>query len=118
MNETLSKLILQLPNYFCPERAEGIVVLAGLELADATPDYWTLNINDRQCEVSHSQAVNPQLVLIAASADLSDVLTGKMDMTHAFMRGKIRLKGKIKLAMKLLDLFDIPDEFQSIVDAG
>jgi len=101
-----------LPEFFVPERARGINTTAQLNLKSDPVDHWTLIIENQHCEVKHESAVQPQLVLTAAPMDLMAVLSGKLDATRAYMLGKIRLDGKITQAIKLMGLFDIPDEIR------
>jgi putative sterol carrier protein len=114
MNNSLENLITSLPLFFIPEKAAGLSTTAQLELIDEKPDYWTLLIENQECKVIHQPAQNPQFELKAMPEDLLAILSGRLDITRAFMQGKIKFNGKIRQAFSLLEMFHIPDEYQSI----
>lgn len=110
MNETIEKLIQSLPDYFVPEKAKGVNTTAQLILQNDTVDYWTLQIINQQCVVSHDRAVNPQLELTAKTEDLLAILSGQLSASRAYMKGKLHLRGSMSQALKLSQLFNIPDD--------
>jgi len=116
MDKSLEELIKKLPDFFQPDRAEGVFVVAQLELLEEPLDYWTLHIENQKCDVFHKPAENPQISLKAQPEDLMANLSGNLNVTRAFMFGKIKLEGKIKQALKLMDLFEIPEEYQSNIN--
>ncbi len=112
MDQKLDQIILKLPEYFLPDQAVGLTMTAQLNLQDDTLDYWSLKIENQHCEVRHEKAILPQYELTVSSSDLIDILTGKLDATRAYMHGKLYLRGNILQALKLIELFDIPDEIR------
>ena len=48
------------------------------------------------------------LTLTADAADYLSIITGKMNAMSAFAEGKIKLKGDLALAMKLMNFFKLP----------
>lgn len=113
MDQTLQNLIKSLPDYFIPEKAAGISLQAQLILSGEEIEYWSLLIRDQQCHVSRERLEEPELTLISTPEALMGVLTGKMDITRAYMQGKFKFSGSFKLAIKILELFDIPEEYQA-----
>lgn len=113
MDPRLENVILNLPGYFVPERSKGINLTAQLTIADAAPGRWLLEIRDMRCRVQQTKADNPQLELTAQSADLLDVLSGRISASRAYMQGKLQLKGSMLQALKLAEMFDIPDEIMA-----
>jgi putative sterol carrier protein len=49
-----------------------------------------------------------RLTLTAEAPDYLAVVTGKLDAMSAFAQGKIKLKGDLSLAMRLMGFFKIP----------
>jgi len=111
MDQKLEQIILKTPEYFLPDKSAGVSLIAQLNLRDDnTLDYWTLKIENQQCEVKHEKADLPQFELSISVSDLKDIITGKLNATHAYMRGKLDLRGNIRLALKSMELFNIPDD--------
>lgn len=112
MDQQIIQIIQKLPDYFMPERSVGISMTTQLNLQNDTVDYWAIKIENLRCEVRHEKALHPQFELTASSADLLDILTGKLESSRAYMQGKVNLRGNILHATKLLELFDIPEEIK------
>lgn len=110
MDQKLETIIQKLPEYFVPSRSEGTSITAQLNLQSDELDYWALKIENQTCEVKHEKAAAPKLELTVTAPDLTAILVGKLNATKAYMQGKLHLKGNILQAMKLLEMFEIPDE--------
>ena len=52
-------------------------------------------------------AESPNLTLMADASEYVDIITGKLNAMTAFMEGKIKAKGDLNLAMKLIDFFKL-----------
>ena len=116
MDPILEELIQKLPSFFVPQKAKGVNITAQLNLKEEEIDVWTLTVADQHCEVKHQRADRPNVTLTTTSTDLLAILSGKMNVTRAYMTGKIKLEGKITQALRLIDLFDIPDELRTKIN--
>lgn len=107
---TVNGLMELLPQVFLPERSMGTSAVINFDLSGEGGGEWAVTIRDQTCVVSESKAANPDLTLFAKSKDILDLFTGKLDATRALLFGKLRMDGDMRLAMKLVDLFDTKDE--------
>lgn len=110
MAENIEEILLKLPDYFVAERATGVSVTAQLNLLSETPDAWTLDIHERRCQIRHERTDDAQMELTVQTADLLDILGGRLSASKAYMQGKLSLHGNLLQAMKIMELFEIPDE--------
>jgi len=98
--------MLDIPNHFNAERAEGVsgtvqCVFSGDQASD-----WVITIKDKQCEVTEGKAADPDLTIKADAEDGVKVLTGQLDPMRAYMLGKVKVFGDLSLGMKLVNFFD------------
>ena len=49
-----------------------------------------------------------RLTLTADGGDFLQLITGELNAMSAFAQGKVKLKGDLSLAMKLMDFFKLP----------
>jgi putative sterol carrier protein len=47
--------------------------------------------------------------MTVAAEDVLDIFTGKLDLTRAFMTGRLQASGDMRLALRLAELFDLHD---------
>jgi putative sterol carrier protein len=104
-NQTIPELMESIPQYFVADRAEGVNANILFRLTGDQGGEWTVTIEDKQCKVSKGVVANPRLEFIADAQVCLDILTDKLDGMKAYLTGKIKLKGDIKLAMKITSFF-------------
>ncbi len=107
---TIGSLMELLPEVFLPQNAAGISAVINFALTGEGGGDWAVIIRDKTCAVHTGTAPNPDLTLHAKARDILDLFTGKLDATRAMLFGKLRLDGDMRLAMKLVDLFDTKDQ--------
>ncbi len=105
---TLQKLMSRMPAAFRPEKAEGVEAVVQYHLTGEQGGDWVITIRDGACQVEEGTTGNPRLTLDADAADYMDLVTGKLNAMNAFAEGKLRLKGDLGLAMKLMGYFKLP----------
>ncbi|OGO16059.1 MAG: hypothetical protein A2Y93_08455 [Chloroflexi bacterium RBG_13_68_17] len=105
---TIEKLIELMPKAFLPDKAQGVDAVIQYNLTGAQAGDWVITIKDGKCTVAKGAADNPKLTLMADGADYLAVVTGKLNPMSAFSAGKIKLKGDLGLAMKLMNFFKLP----------
>ena len=98
-------LFSYLPASFSLENAEGVEALIQLRISGENGGDWYLDIRDKQCNLVQGLASNPHLTLESSSVDFKDLVEGRLDPTRAFMSGKLRFSGNMRVAMKLVSLF-------------
>ena len=105
---TVAKLMEAMPNAFLPEKAPGVAAEVQFHLKGEAGGDWVLAIRDGSCAVRPGVTEGTRLTLTAEANDYLAVVTGKLDAMSAFAQGKIKLKGDLSLAMKLMGFFKIP----------
>jgi putative sterol carrier protein len=90
-----------LPSRFKPDKAAGIDVTVQMNITGPNGGDWVVTIKNQELEVKEGKHPSPTLALEMAEADYMDLVNGKMSGEKAFLRGKLRFKGNIALALKL-----------------
>ena len=104
--DTAQDIIKAMPSAFRPERATSLKATYQFELTGEGGGDWVLEIANQQCQVKEGIAAEPDATIILAAADYVALVKGELDAVGAFMRGKLKVKGNVGLAMKALNLFE------------
>lgn len=105
---TIEEVMSRMPKAFLPEKAEGVEAVVQYHLTGSEAGEWIVNIGQGECTVEQGEAESPTLTLTADSDDYLKVLTGELNAMSAFADGKLKLKGDLGLAMKLMGYFKLP----------
>lgn len=99
-----------LPELFLPEQARGVSSVIYFDLSGEGGGDWTVTIRDQTCDVKQEKAETPDLTLHAKAGAVLDIFTGRLDPAKALLFGKLHMSGDMRLAMRLVELFDTKDE--------
>jgi len=105
---TIAKLMELMPKAFLPEKAAGVEAVVQYHLTGEQGGDWVITIRDGVCTASPGNTESPSLTLTAQASDYIDIISGKLNAMSAFAEGKIKLKGDLTLAMKLMNYFKLP----------
>jgi putative sterol carrier protein len=105
---TIAKLMDLMPKAFLPEKATGVDAVIQYHLLGDQGGDWVIKIAHGACTVEPGTTDKPSLTLTAEAADYLKIISGKMNAMSAFAEGKIKLKGDLALAMKLMNFFKLP----------
>lgn len=94
---------------FQPEKAAGVNARVQFHITGNQGGDWVGTIQDQKLSVEQGTIPNPNLTLSADTADIFNILGGKIKPMQAFMQGKVHMKGDLNLAMRLLSLFKRPE---------
>ncbi len=105
---TIEELMERMPKAFQPDKAQGVQAVIQYHLSGDQGGDWVVRIGDGTCQVEKGTAEDPNLTLSAEASDYLAIITGKLNAMGAFAEGKLKLKGDLPLAMKLLSFFKLP----------
>jgi putative sterol carrier protein len=105
---TIAQLMDLMPKAFVPEKAAGVEAVVQYHLLGEQGGDWVITIGNGVCKVEPGTTEKPALILTAEAADYLKIVSGKMNAMSAFAEGRIKLKGDLALAMKLMNFFKLP----------
>lgn len=108
--DTAKEIIEAMPSAFVPERAEGLKATCQFELTGEEGGNWVLEIANQQCQVKEGVVAAPDATISLAAADYVAMVKGELDVMRSFMKGRLKVKGNMGWVMKVLDLFQRPEE--------
>ena len=104
---TIGSLMEKLPDFFLPEKAQGVDAVIQFSLSGDGGGDWFVTIKDGSLKVDSGKAESSKLTIAAAAQDMLDIFTGKLNAMAAFSGGKLKLSGDLGLSMKLMNFFKI-----------
>jgi len=90
-----------LPERFKAEKAEGVSVVAQINVSGPEGGSWNITVKDQKIEIIEGVHENPDLTLKMSLDDFLDMVNGKLSAEKAFFTGKVHFKGNIAVALKL-----------------
>ena len=92
---------------FKPDRAAGTSAVIQYDVSGEGGGTWNAVIKDGTCTVTAGAAATPNLTLQIGAQDRLDMLSGKQSGQMLFMSGKLKIKGDMRLALKLGSMFQM-----------
>lgn len=99
---TARQLLEKLPEAFDGARAGDLRAVVQYDLAE--PTYQVFEAGTVRTVAGRAEA--PDLTLAMADEDLVALFRGELAPSLAFMTGRLRMQGDVRLAQKLVDLVD------------
>ena len=98
--------IRNLEQKFVPERAKGAKpAVIGIALSGEGGGDWHLAIADGAARVHAGAAETPGATIKASASDFLAMLSGELDGTRAFMTGRVRASGNLRLLTQFGEWF-------------
>ena len=82
----------------------GIKAVFEFDIEGADPGIYSVAIDDGKGIVSEGTSASPDITVTVSSSDFLDLVEGRLDGVMAFMKGKLKVKGDMMLAMQLQSL--------------
>jgi putative sterol carrier protein len=99
-------LFQAIPSRLIPEKAGSTNATIAFELSGEHAGKWWVKVHDGAAESGKGEPPEaPKLTVLADAGDLVKIMLGQMDGTSAFMQGKLKIKGDMGLAIKMLTMF-------------
>jgi putative sterol carrier protein len=105
---TPAEIFTGMPQAFRPEVAGDLEATFQFDLTGEEGGTWSLSMAGGQCMVREGATENPDVTLTMEASDYVAMIRGELNTVAAFMAGKVKLAGDMKLAMRLPDLFQRP----------
>lgn len=99
---TAKELLHQMPAVLDPRAAAGTEAVIQYEISD--PTYQVLKSG--QLTVHEGRAEKPDLTVVISDENLLSLFRGELNAMSAFMTGKIKVKGDVGLAQRLVGFVD------------
>lgn len=99
---TARQLLERLPEAFDGARAGELRAVVQYDLAE--PTYQVIESGTIRTVAGRAEA--PDLTLTIADGDLVSLFQGTLAPSLAFMTGRLRMQGDVRLAQRLVDLVD------------
>ena len=105
MSTTAQEIFDAMPSRFLPEQAGELNATILFDLSGEGGGQWLLTVANRQATVAREPIPNPTMTFIADASDYVAIIGGQLNPTQAFMQGKVKVKGDMSLAIRLISLF-------------
>ncbi len=92
---------------FNPEVAESLNVLLQFSLTGVGGGEFFIDIKNSTATLVRGASRSPDLLIIINSEDWVEIVEGRLDGTHAYMSGKMKVKGDMNLLFILERLFPV-----------
>ena len=105
MPTTAQEIFDAMPGRFLPEQAGELNATILFDLSGEGGGQWLLTVANKQVIVTRDEIPNPTMTFIADASDYVAIIGGQLNPMQAFMQGKVKVKGDMSLAIRLLSLF-------------
>ncbi len=104
-SETAKQALQALSESADAEKLKGMDATILFDVSGEGEEQWTVTIQDGQVSVVEGGAEKPTITVEATAADLKALVEGELNPMAAFMKGRLKVKGDISMAMQLQKLF-------------
>ena len=104
---TISSLMEKLPEYFDPEKAQGVDAVIQFNLSGDDGGEWFVTIKEGTLKIDAGKDENPRLTITADAQDMLEIFTGNLNAMAAFASGKLKVSGDLGLSMKLMNFLKL-----------
>jgi putative sterol carrier protein len=103
---TIEQLMNRMPKAFLPDKAGDVEAKLQFHFTGDQAGDWLVTIQDQKCSVEQTATDEPTLAVTVDAADWLDIFTGGGNAMAAFAAGKIKLKGDLNFALKMMNYFE------------
>ena len=90
-----------MPTTFLPDKAGDAKAVTQYVLSGDDGGNWYVAVADGKCTVEKGEHASPDITITMTDKNFIDLMNGDLDPTAAMMTRKLKLKGKMALAMKM-----------------
>ncbi len=109
--DTFDQVFQAVAEHFLPEAAGDMDALVRVQVTGQQGGVWYLHIHDGKLDVTTQPPADraPDASIEVEDRDFWKLLYGEMDPLAAYMRGRLRVQGNLKLLTRLTFLFRLPE---------
>ncbi|MGB0664836.1 MAG: SCP2 sterol-binding domain-containing protein [Pontibacterium sp.] len=100
---SVAELVQKIPSRFQPDAAEGVDIVIQFMIDDA--DDFFIDIAKQSCSAEIGEHDDPNLTLLTDMTTVHDVLNGRIGGMSAFLKGRLKAEGNVRLASNLSKYF-------------
>ncbi len=104
-SETAKQALAALSESADPDKLRGMDSTILFDLSGEESEQWTVTIKDGEVDVDEGSVGSPAITVETTTADLKALIQGDLNPMAAFMKGRLKVKGDISMAMQLQKLF-------------
>jgi putative sterol carrier protein len=102
---TVKEIFDRMPASFQPHAAAGLNAVIQFDITGEGGGTWRALLEDGALRMAEGGVPEPHLTITATAPDYLAISTGALNEQLAFMTGRIRARGDLRLAMKLPRIF-------------
>ena len=87
------------------EALKGVNATILFDIKGTDGGVWTVDIDDGAISVAEEASESPDVTVEAETQDLVALIRGDLNPMTAFMRGRLKVKGDMSVAMQIQKLF-------------
>jgi putative sterol carrier protein len=103
--KTVKQTFDEMPGTFLPEAAGGVDEIYQFDITGAGGGKWYAWVKDLQCGVVEGEHESPSITITMDADDYVAMAEGRLNGQVAFMTRKMKLKGEMKHALKMNQIF-------------
>lgn len=103
--ETIKEIFESMPASFQKDAAADLNVSILFDITGEGGGQWLVAIQDGELSITEAGHEDPTLTLTVTAQDYLDISNGKLNPQLAFMTGRLKASGDMRLAMKMPQLF-------------
>lgn len=101
----LEQTLQQLSGSAQAEKLKGMDATILFDIKGEDGGLWTVDIDDGAVSFEEGQVGSPDVTVGATAQDLLALVNGDLNPMAAFMRGRLKVKGDMSVAMQIQKLF-------------
>ncbi len=101
---SLREVLEQASGHFNVEVAAGVEAVYQFSISDAGNYY--LNVHNQKIQLIEGHCDNPSVSLAMDLETLKGIISGTIDGLQAFLFSRVSVTGNMRLAVKLIEMFD------------
>lgn len=106
MASKTKQMMRAMEDAFLPEKAGSTEARIQLDLTGQDSGLWLLDIAKGECQVREEEGDSPDVTVTIDAQDFAALYHDELNPIQAFMRGQIKVRGNVGLAMQMLNWFE------------